>query len=139
VTSRIFHLVPESELSVGIDGGRYTPRRFEEDGFVHCTATRLRVLAVAHDYFAKVHEPLVVLEIQPEALTSRLVCEAPAPIPGARATLRREGELFPHVYGPIHLAAVTGAARLVRHGDRFGWPALFVPILSFLASSEARR
>jgi uncharacterized protein (DUF952 family) len=136
VTSRIFHLATESELALGLYGGRYTPRRYAEDGFVHCTATMRRALEVAHDYFASVTEPVVVLEIEPEALTSRLVFEAPRTIEGGGTTHLHDGELFPHVYGPLNLGAVTGAARLVREGDRFQWPARFLPLRDYLTAHD---
>ena len=72
------------------------------------------MLAVANRFYADRDEELVVWEIDEDALAAEVRWEAPdpAPPPGAPA-----GVLFPHVYGPIELAAVVGVRRLVRGAD----------------------
>lgn len=123
----IYHIAPQAELRAGVAAGQYAPARFAEDGFVHCTATPAAVLAVARDYFSGTTEPLLVLRIDPSRLTARLVYEAPAPLPGGSEHLR-SGELFPHVYGRIDLAAIDGVGDLERRGGEFVWPARFAPL-----------
>ncbi len=121
-TGPIYHLVPESELQTGVRDSMYFPARLASDGFVHCSGTRAVTLAVAADYFADLGEPLYLLEIDPKELTHELRYEAPAPVAGlARSHLEGKSE-FPHVYGPIDLSAVTGAARLERNGAGRDWP-----------------
>ncbi|MBI1816660.1 MAG: DUF952 domain-containing protein [Deltaproteobacteria bacterium] len=127
----IYHIVPAAELRAGVAGDTYTPARFGADGFVHCAATSASVLAVARDYFANIEGQLLVLRIDPVCLTAKLIFEAPAPIEGGGTSHLQAGDLFPHVYGPIALAAITGIAQLVRHGGEFGWPERFVPFGAF--------
>jgi uncharacterized protein (DUF952 family)/predicted nucleotidyltransferase len=121
----IYHIVPESELRAGVAGDTYKPVRFDADGFVHCAATPASVLAVAKDYFANIDGRLLVLRIDPVRLTAKLIFEAPAPIAGGGSSHLRAGDLFPHVYGPIALAAISGMAQLVRRGGEFSWPGTF--------------
>ena len=127
----------EPELLAGLDASHYTPARFAEDGFVHCCGTRESALAVARDYFGGAREPVYVLELDPKRLDAKLVLEAPAPIPipGAPTDHLATAEKFPHVYGPIALRAVTGAARL----ESFRWPERFAPLGESLAESLAAR
>jgi len=128
----IYHLVHTADLRTGIADGRYTPARFAEDRFVHCTAAPEAVLAVARDYFADAAESLLVLRIAPERLSARVAYEAAAPIPGGRSHLAA-GETFPHVYGPLELDAITGVAALEKRGADFVWPRRFVPLATVLA------
>jgi L-fuconolactonase len=129
----IYHLVPESELRAGIAGTAYRPARFAEDGFVHCAANPASVLAVARDYFSNLSEPLLVLCIEPSHLISKLIFEAPAPIAGGGTSHLQGVQLFPHVYGPVNLSAVTGAAELSKTDGQFRWPEGFVALPAFLS------
>jgi uncharacterized protein (DUF952 family) len=121
----IFHLTSESELRAGIRADAYLPAGFAADGFVHCSASPETVLAVARAFYAHVAEPLLVLRIEPPRLTSRLLFEPavpPAP-PGIAG-----GTLFPHVYGPIDRAAISGVGVLERRGAERVWPQRFEPL-----------
>jgi uncharacterized protein (DUF952 family)/3-methyladenine DNA glycosylase AlkD len=129
----IYHLATEPELVAGIGASHYAPARLPEDGFVHCCAARASVLAVARDYFGAAADPVLALEIDPARLDARLVFEAPAPLPGAPRDHLATAEKFPHVYGPIPLRAIAGAARLERRGGEFAWPARFAPLGESLA------
>ncbi len=121
----VFHLTSQSELRGGSRSGAYWPARFAADGFVHCSATPETVLAVARAFYADVAEPLLVLRIEPARLTSRLLFEPAAPPepPGIAP-----GTLFPHVYGPIDLVAVSGVGVLERRGRDPVWPERFEPL-----------
>ncbi len=121
----IFHLTSQSELRDGTRAGAYWPARFAADGFVHCSATSEVVLAVARAFYAHVVEPLLVLRIEPSRLGARLLFEpgAPPEPPGVAP-----GTLFPHVYGPIDLAAVSGVGVLERRGGELVWPQRFEPL-----------
>jgi uncharacterized protein (DUF952 family) len=120
--SRIYHLVTEADFNASCTEGRYLPRRFEADGFVHCTGDPEGTLAVAGSYFAEATSPVLVLVIAFEKLNAPCRFEAPAPLPGGGAH-RVPGRLFPHVYGPIPLAAIEAVGRLERRGEGFVWPA----------------
>jgi len=129
----VHHLATLSALRRDVRGESYAPPSLASEGFIHLTASPALTLQVAADYFANVAEPLVVLAIDPARLVARLVFEAPAPIAGGGTAHLASGERFPHVYGPIELAAVTGAAELRRDGDAFLWPEEFGPIGRWLA------
>ena len=128
----IYHIVPLSELRAGTRKGVYEPASLAEDGFVHCAAGVEIVLAVARDYFTGVAEPVMVLEVDVAKLVSRCVLEAPAPrAGGGREHLATAAE-FPHVYGPLNLDAIAGAARLGVGDGRFDWPERFSPLDDWL-------
>jgi uncharacterized protein (DUF952 family) len=105
------------------------PARFAADGFIHCSADPETAVAVATAYFLKATEPVLVLRIDLGLLSSPCRFEAPAPRLGG-AGHRAGGKLFPHVYGPLNLAAVDGVGRLARGApDRdFLWPESFAPL-----------
>ncbi len=130
--SRIYHLVPVSQLRSGLTESSYTPQRFALDGFVHCTETPVTSVAVANDYFSDLNEPLAVLEIDPLGLSAPLKFEAPAPLPGGDAHLKM-ASLFPHVYGPIDLGAIQSVALLLQRNNQYVWPSEFHPLATFLA------
>ena len=126
-TEPVYHLTPESELRAGSRGDAYRPASLAADGFVHCSATPEVVLAVARAYYAGVVEPLLLLRIEPARLTSRLLFEASAPIGSELPGIPAE-TLFPHVYGPIDLAAVSGVGVIERRDGEPVWPQRFEPL-----------
>jgi uncharacterized protein (DUF952 family) len=65
------------------------------------------VAGVGERYYRSVDEPLLLLEIDPSLLTSRVVEEVP---PGGQ-------EAYPHVYGPIDVPAVVAAHEVGRAED----------------------
>ena len=85
------------------------------DAFVHCSPDDATVLAVANTLYRHSAEPMVALTVDATRLDAEVRWEPPAPRPpdGVPA-----GTLFPHVYGPIGRAAVTGIRHLRRdpHG-----------------------
>ena len=105
----IWHLLPLPRWQSAGDGpyvpgtddagpGRAAP-------FVHASPDEATLLAVANDRFADSALPLVGLGLDEARLSAPVRFEAadPAPPPGVAA-----GTLFPHVYGPVELTAVTG-------------------------------
>ena len=97
----VFHLaVPAAWEQAQRDGAitaSTRDRSLDEEGFVHCSFAE-QLPAVAARFFGDLAE-VVVLRIDPARLTSPLVVE----------DLYGAGEAFPHVYGPIGLAAVVDA------------------------------
>ena len=76
--------------------GTYVPEGFEAEGFVHCSyATQVSWVANAR---FKDRTDLVLLEIDPGLLTCKVIDE----------NLEGGSELFPHIYGPLPMSAVTG-------------------------------
>lgn len=112
----LFHLVPLDDW-LRVPDRPYTPDSLAEEGFVHCSPDEGAVLAVADAFYREVAGPLMVLLIDEDALHAevRLEPAAPAPPPGVPA-----GTRFPHVYGAIDRAAVTGMLEVVR--DPYGRP-----------------
>ena len=68
------------------------------------------MLQVARSFYADVADELVVLSLDADLLGSEVRWEAPSPAPPPGSTVTE----FPHVYGPIDLAAVVGVRRLQR-------------------------
>ncbi len=82
--------------------GQYSVPSLQEEGFIHAS-TASQVLPVAAKYYRGL-TGLLLLEIDPKRLTSKLKWEPPTggPLPGVP-----EGDAFPHIYGPINLDAVV--------------------------------
>jgi hypothetical protein len=122
---RIYHITTAAALRAHCAGDSYAPPSLAREGFVHCTATRSTLLAVARDYYGDATPPLLVLAIDPARLSAELRFEAPVPIPGGGTAHLASGELFPHLYGPLELSAVVGVGELRREGSAFAWPGAF--------------
>ena len=122
---RIYHITTAAALRAHCAGDVYAPPSLAREGFVHCTATRSTLLAVARDYYDDATPPLLVLEIDPMRLSAELRFEAPAPTPGGGTAHLASSELFPHLYGPLDLSAVVAVGELQRAGSEFVWPDAF--------------
>jgi glutathione S-transferase len=101
----IFHLALPEHWAAAFHEGTYEmstrDRTLAEEGFIHCS-THGQLEVTANRFYADL-DHLVVLTIDPALVP--VVYEAPAP--GA-------AELFPHVYGPLPVAAVAHAASWTR-------------------------
>ena len=117
----IFHITTRMAWDEANNSGEYRAASLLTEEFIHCS-TLAQVIPVA-DSFYKGQDGLVLLMIEPTLLSSTLKWEAPAeetPPPGVP-----EGELFPHVYGPINLDAVVNVVDLISNPDgTFKLPAL---------------
>jgi uncharacterized protein (DUF952 family) len=105
---RIFHVATASDWDAAREAGSYTTstlgRTLEEEGFVHASrADQWREVLDRH--YTGVTEPLVLLEIDTDLLDVPVVEEPPAP---------GVAETFPHVYGPVDVAAVVAVTPLNR-------------------------
>ena len=129
---RIYHLVIESELHAQTAGGLYRPLSLASEGFVHCSHEP-SVIPVANDYYADVDEKLLLLIIDTAKLTSEVRYEAAAPLPGGGRAHLEDAPQFPHIYGPIDVAAIAGVGVLGLSTDGYLWPSSFLP---FEPSSE---
>lgn len=96
----IFHIATAADWATAQATGSYRistlGRTLDEEGFIHASRRR-QVDRVCRAFYAEVHEPLVLLEIDPRALAADVRLEAP---PGF-------AETFPHIYGPVPVAAVV--------------------------------
>lgn len=98
--SRIFHIATVTDWTAAQASGGYTTstigRTLVEEGFIHASRAD-QWQGVRSRYYADVTEPLVLLVIDSERLTSPVVEES----------VGDGGETFPHVYGPINPSAVV--------------------------------
>jgi uncharacterized protein (DUF952 family) len=103
-TERLFHLVRPAQWTTG--GEAWRPASLESEGFVHLSfAHQLSGTLALH--FADVTS-VWLLEVQ-RARVAREVRLEPS----------RDGERFPHLYGPLELAAVARSWSVQRVGE--GW------------------
>jgi uncharacterized protein (DUF952 family) len=100
--SFILHIASNDAWLAADKSGTYRTDSLASEGFIHCS-TRSQIVGVANTFYCG-QQGLVLLVIDPSKLEPALKWEPPA-VPGP--THAREGELFPHVYGPINLDAVT--------------------------------
>ncbi|GLX51703.1 hypothetical protein Shyhy01_46530 [Streptomyces hygroscopicus subsp. hygroscopicus] len=100
--SRILHLTERSLWETARERGTYElstrGRTLEQVGFIHCS-TREQLPRVAAFLYGEYDGPdeLVVLVVDPALLDVPLRYEAAEP----------GGEEFPHLYGPLKVAAVV--------------------------------
>lgn len=109
----IYHITSRAAWGEARARGDYRAKSLETEGFIHCS-TDQQVVPVAKNFYQG-EEDLLLLVIEPERLTADLRWEPPAegtPPPGVP-----EGDLFPHIYGPINLEAVMRVVDLQSQPD----------------------
>jgi uncharacterized protein (DUF952 family) len=106
----IFHLALPDDWARAFDTGDYRistrGSSLDEVGFIHCS-TRAQIVPTANRFYADLFH-LVVLTIDPLLVPVPVVFEPPAP---------GSPELFPHIYGPLPIAAVDMASPWLRAPD----------------------
>jgi uncharacterized protein (DUF952 family)/nucleoside 2-deoxyribosyltransferase len=110
--SRIFHLAERSTWALAKAAGSYASstrdQSLAEVGFIHCSFAQ-QLAATARRFYADADPQLfVVLVIDPARLDARLVVEQAG-----------NGELFPHIYGPLNPDAVLATRPLIRRAGEF--------------------
>ncbi|GAA1313152.1 hypothetical protein Psi02_56620 [Planotetraspora silvatica] len=99
----IFHLALAADWEHAEKAGEYRVstlgRTLDEEGFIHASADLAQAEGVARRFYLDVTEPLLLLAIDESLLNCPLKFEV------AEGTT----EAFPHIYGPIPVAAVTDA------------------------------
>jgi uncharacterized protein (DUF952 family) len=101
VTAALYHLALASEWERAAAAGVYDRstigRSLAEEGFIHCSfATQVAATA---DRFYRGRDDVVLVRIDPGLLDADVRVEE---VPGT-------SEAFPHLYGPLPLAAVVWA------------------------------
>lgn len=94
---QILHLAALSDWEQRA-GDHYEPAGLEHDGFVHL-CSRDQLAGVAERYYQG-RDDLVLVTVRTDRLNSPLVWE----------DTTGSGERFPHLYGPLPLAAVVAVA-----------------------------
>lgn len=110
----IHHLVSASDWA-DAGPGCYRPASLATEGFVHCAADVASALEVANRFYRDLRGEVLLLDVAEDRLTSEVRWEPPAHPDGSPAGTT--AACFPHVYGPIELAAVVDVRRFVRDPD----------------------
>jgi uncharacterized protein len=111
----MLHLITESEWAAVQITGWIAPPSLEAEGFVHCTDGDEMMLGVANRFYRSFTELVLALTLDESRLSSAVVREPPSHPDGRPA--EPDAPLFPHVYGPVEVAAVALVRRLVRDDD----------------------
>lgn len=109
----IYHITSRTAWTEARRRGEYRTESLETEGFIHCS-TLSQVLPVLQNFY-KEQKGLLMLVIEPALLSSDLRWEPPSggtPPPGVP-----EGDLFPHIYGPVNLDAIKKAVDLEANPD----------------------
>lgn len=96
----IFHIALPDDWAAAFTFGEYAVSTrgmsLDDVGFIHCS-TAEQIEATADRFYGDL-SALVLLTIDPVAVPSKIIWEPPAP---------GVDELFPHIYGPLPIAAVN--------------------------------
>lgn len=112
VVVTIFHLAEPAHWAAAQLSGSYTQstrgRTMEQEGFIHCSSAE-QWPVVRRNFYADVPEPLLLLEIDVDALAEPPVVEVGNPT---------TGETFPHLYAALPTSAVVHVTELAPpHGE----------------------
>jgi len=103
----IVHICKRSEWEAAQRAGQYEAGSLLTEGFIHCSRPH-QVIEVANRYFLGTQN-LILLWIDPLKLSSELRWEA------------SDGDVYPHLYGPLNLDAVTAVLNFASGSDgKFG-------------------
>jgi len=92
----ILHITTQNDWKSAQAQGEYRAASLETEGFIHCSAPE-QALGPANSFY-RGQTDLVLLVIDPARLKARLVYEKAQDV----------DMVFPHIYGPLNLDAVTG-------------------------------
>ncbi|MEM8828884.1 MAG: DUF952 domain-containing protein [Cyanobacteria bacterium P01_G01_bin.19] len=110
----LYHITSLSEWKAAQTKGEYRPQGFAQEGFIHCSYLH-QLLTVAHRFYKR-QNGLVILEIEPSKINSRLVEE----------NLEGGTELYPHIYCPLPINSVIKVVAFPCDADgRFSLPEEF--------------
>jgi uncharacterized protein (DUF952 family) len=103
----IYHVALAPDWDAAQSTGNYRistiGRTLDDEGFIHCSYAD-QVAGVANTFYADVDESLVLLAVDTDLVGSEVIAE----------NTGGGIELFPHVYGPIPVAAVAAVTELSR-------------------------
>ena len=92
-SNRIVHICSLRDWRMAEQEGEYRAPSLESEGFIHCSRPE-QVLSVANRFYPGLPD-LVLLSINPEKVRPEIRWEA------------ADGAVFPHIYGPLNLDALT--------------------------------
>ncbi len=105
-TQFVYHATSRAEWDAAKPTGEYRPGRFDEEGFTHCSSAAQvgRIL----DWLFRGRADTVLLVIQLDRLDDGVL---------VYENLEGGDELFPHIYGPLPVAAVSGLVHVPLRDD----------------------
>lgn len=113
----LYHLALPTDWAAAFAGGEYRMSTrgmtLDDVGYIHCSH-RHQLEGTANRFYGDVDQ-LVVLTIDPDLVPAAIVEEPPEP---------GSAELFPHIYGPLPIGAVTLTKFWIRDGARWSLDAL---------------
>lgn len=92
--NKIYHIARKSDWKQALKAGVYTTESLSKEGFIHFSR-RDQIVLIANRFYGG-QKDLVLLSVDPNKLGSVLKYETV------------DEEVFPHLYGPLNLDAVTG-------------------------------
>ncbi len=108
----LVHICPRGAWEAAAQSGMYRPASLESEGFIHLSSP-FQVLQPANALYSG-RRDLLLLWIRPRALTVPLKWEA------------AEGDVYPHLYGPLSLDAVGAVTPFLPDEDgvfrKVSWP-----------------
>ncbi len=114
---RLYHIATAPDWERARQEGEYRTstrgRSLSEEGFIHAS-TAAQVLPVANAVYQDEQQDLLLLVLDSSRIAAEIRRE---PVPGW-------ADPFPHIYGPLDIAAVVQAVPLERDAaGSFRWPA----------------
>jgi len=107
----IYYIISRNDWNKARLRGVYAPESLNSTGYLHASLKH-QVLPVANSVFRR-RGGLVLLELDPKKLKAEVLNE----------DLRKSGNPYPHIYGPIHRQAVVAVYRFEPKKDgTFDWP-----------------
>ncbi|MBG0787679.1 MAG: DUF952 domain-containing protein [Anaerolineaceae bacterium] len=91
----IYHILPNAEWKAAKKAGDYRPASLESQGFIHFSLAE-QVVRVAANFYSDMSD-LLLLTVAVDKLQDKVRYE----------DLLGEGQVFPHLYGPLNLDAVV--------------------------------
>lgn len=98
----IYHITTENAWQSAQESKHYSPESLKTEGFIHCS-DHFQLEGTANRFYDQTPD-LIVLEIDPDKLVSRLVYE----------NLEGGEMLFPHIYGALNIDAVIATFHFAR-------------------------
>jgi uncharacterized protein (DUF952 family) len=89
----------------------YLPRDYKQEGFIHATKGNDLLLKVANRVYPAYDGNLVLLVIDEDSVKSEVKYEQ-----------AKDGNLYPHIYGPLNTDAIIQAKRMVKRNGMWVLP-----------------
>jgi uncharacterized protein (DUF952 family) len=104
-THPIYHMLPRSIWKAQPPDQPYRGDTLASEGFIHCTDDLDLLVKVANRFYRSETGDFVILRIAPVQVTAEIKWEA------------ADGAVFPHIYGPLNLDAVTNVTPFPRNNQ----------------------